>query len=104
MGVLHDLWRVLESRKEGDPEASYVAGLFDRGLDAILDKVEEETAETVAAATSGDREQLVRETADLWFHTLVMLSYRGLGPQHVLEELTRRFGISGLSEKAGRSS
>ena len=101
--ILLDLAEVLETRKAGDPESSYVAGLFERGLDAIVSKVDEEAAEAIAAATAGDNEQLVYETADLWFHTLVMLSYRGLGPQHVLHELSRRFGVSGLRQKADRN-
>lgn len=83
---------------------SYVAALHAGGLPAILDKVEEEAAETVKAAQAGDKQQLVHETADLWFHTLVMLSHQGLGPQHVLTELNRRFGVSGLAEKAGRKN
>jgi len=64
--------------------------------------LEEEAAETIEAAISGDRDRLIRETADLWFHSLVMLSHQGLGPQHVIQELTRRYGISGLAEKADR--
>ena len=102
MDTLDELSDVLESRKGGDPEKSYVAALFDQGLDAILSKVEEESAETVEAARSGDRDRLIHETADLWFHSMVMLSYQGLGPRHVIRELDRRFGVSGLVEKAGR--
>ena len=103
MDVLAKLAEVLEARKTQDPATSYVAGLYEQGLAAILDKVEEETAEVVDAANAGDGERLVRETADLWFHSLVMLSHQGLGPQHVLQELTRRFGVSGLAEKANRN-
>lgn len=102
MDILGELADVLESRKSADPKQSYVAGLYEQGLDAILDKVREEAAETIEAASSGDRDSLIRETADLWFHSLVMLSHQGLGPQHVIQELTRRYGISGLAEKAGR--
>lgn len=102
MDILGELADVLESRKGTDPKQSYVAGLYEQGLDAILDKVREEAAETIEAASSGDRDRLIRETADLWFHSLVMLSHQGLGPQHVIQELTRRYGISGLAEKAGR--
>ena len=97
------LSEVLESRKGGDPETSYVAALFEQGLDAILRKVEEESAETIEAALSGDKDRLIHETADLWFHSMVMLSCLGLGPRHVTRELSRRFGVSGLVEKAGRS-
>jgi phosphoribosyl-ATP pyrophosphohydrolase len=94
---------VLESRKAADPATSYVAGLYARGLDAILKKIGEEATETVMAAKDGDAEQIVRETADLWFHSLVLLAHQGLGPEQVLAELERRFGLSGLEEKAGRA-
>ena len=104
MDILGKLAEVIESRKSHDPETSYVAGLHAQGLPAILDKVEEEAAETVAAAKAGDKNQLVHETADLWFHSLIMLSHHGLGPQQVLQELNRRFGTSGLVEKANRHS
>lgn len=102
MDILGKLTEVIESKKTQDPATSYVAGLYKQGLLAILDKVEEEAAETVEAAKAGDKQQLVHETADLWFHSLVMLAHQGLGPQHVLQELNRRFGVSGLAEKAGR--
>lgn len=102
--VLTQLAEVLESRKGASPESSYVASLYDRGLDAILKKVGEEATETVIAAKDGNAEQIIYETADLWFHTLVMLANQGLGPQQVLDELQRRFGLSGLDEKAGRKN
>jgi len=94
--------QAIEERKSGDADASYVASLFAKGEDAILKKIGEEATETVLAAKSGDRLHLVRETADLWFHCLVMLSNYGLGPQDVIAELHRREGISGLDEKAAR--
>ena len=100
--ILHELAAVLETRKQADPDSSYVARLYAKGLDAILKKVGEEAAETLIAAKNGDPEPLVRETADLWFHTLVMLAHQGLGPEAVLNELQRRTGISGLAEKAAR--
>ena len=100
--ILHALARVLESRKGGDPGASYVAGLYAGGLDAILKKVGEEAAETLLAAKNGDRGAVVHETADLWFHSLVMLAHLGLQPRDVLEELAGRFGVSGHEEKASR--
>lgn len=100
--VLTQLAAVLESRKGASPESSYVASLYNKGLDAILKKVGEEATETVMAAKDGDPEKIVYETADLWFHTLVMLACQGLGPQQVLDELERRFGLSGLDEKASR--
>lgn len=102
--ILQQLAQVLEERKQANPEDSYVAKLYDKGLDAILKKVGEEATETVMAAKDGNREQIVYETADLWFHTLVMLAHQGLGPDDILKELARRFGLSGLEEKAGRSS
>lgn len=102
--ILNKLAAVLESRKGADPGSSYVAGLYARGLDAILKKIGEEATETVVAAKGGDREQVVHEAADLWFHTLVLLAYQGLKPEDVLNELERRFGLSGLEEKAKRGA
>lgn len=101
--ILQQLAEVLEARKSAEPGSSYVADLYSKGLDAILKKIGEEATETVMAAKDGDAEQIVYETADLWFHTLVLLAQQGLGPQAVLDELARRFGISGIEEKAGRS-
>mgnify|MGYP001056455248 CR=1 FL=1 len=102
--ILQQLADVLETRKGADPESSYVAKLYGKGLDAILKKVGEEATETILAAKDGDKEHLIYETADLWFHTLVMLAQQGLGPDDVLRELDRRFGLSGLEEKAARKS
>ena len=101
-GVLQQLAEVLEQRKNAAADSSYVAGLYDKGLDAILKKIGEEATETVMAAKDGDKEKLIYETADLWFHTLVMLAHEGLSPDDVLNELARRFGVSGLDEKASR--
>ena len=101
--TLQKIAEVLEQRKQADPDSSYVAGLYRKGLDTILKKVGEEATETVIAAKGGDTEQLVYETADLWFHTLVLLAHQGVGPERVLNELERRFGLSGLAEKAARS-
>ena len=101
--ILNQLAEVLESRKGGDPESSYVAGLYHKGIDTILKKVGEEATETVIAAKGGEREQVIYETADLWFHTMVMLKHLGIGHDEVLAELQRRFGLSGLEEKANRS-
>ena len=100
--VLMRLAAVLEARKHADPETSYVAGLYAKGLDAILKKLGEEATETLLAAKGGDRRALVHETADLWFHSLVALAALDLGPEAVLEELARRFGLSGIEEKARR--
>ncbi|AKH21496.1 phosphoribosyl-ATP diphosphatase [Sedimenticola thiotaurini] len=100
--VLERLGEVLEARKNADPESSYVAKLYDKGLDAILKKIGEEATETVMAAKDGVPEKIIYETADLWFHSLVLLAHQGLKPQDVLDELDRRFGLSGLEEKARR--
>lgn len=102
--TLQRLAEVLEARKQADADSSYVARLYARGLDEILKKVGEEATETVIAAKGGDARALVYETADLWFHTLVMLAHQGLGPADVLDELDRRFGLSGLEEKASRNT
>ena len=100
--VLTRLARTLEERKGADPSSSYVAKLYGQGLDVILKKLGEEAVETILAAKDGDKLQIVRETADLWFHCLVMLAQVGLGPEDVLTELRRREGISGIDEKASR--
>ena len=100
--ILLRLMAVLQSRKDADPDSSYVAGLYARGLDAILKKIGEESTETIIAAKSGDKEQIIYETADLWFHCLVMLAQQNLDARLVLEELDRRFGVSGIDEKAAR--
>jgi len=105
--VLQQLAKVLEARKQADPGSSYVASLHQKGLNRILEKVGEECTETLLAAkdaeNSGETRALISETADLWFHTMVMLSRLGLGPDDVLEELANRFDLSGLDEKASRT-
>lgn len=100
--ILEALARVLEERKHGDPAESYVSKLYADGIDKILQKVGEEAVETIIAAKGGAREQIIYETADLWFHSMVMLAHYGFGPRQVLDELARRFGLSGLEEKARR--
>ena len=100
--ILLRLMAVLASRKDADPDSSYVAGLYHKGLDSILKKIGEESTETIIAAKSGDKQQIVYETADLWFHCLVMLAQQNLDARLVLEELERRFGVSGIDEKAAR--
>jgi len=104
--VLDALAKVLDARKTADPSSSYVAGLYQKGLNKILEKVGEECIETVIAAKDADisqqKEEVIHETADLWFHTLVMLSYLDIEPGLVKDELARRFNISGLDEKASR--
>jgi phosphoribosyl-ATP pyrophosphohydrolase len=100
--ILYRLAEVLESRKSADSEKSYVASLYAKGIDSILKKVGEESAETIIAAKNGDSIQLIYEMADLWFHCLILLSHQGLTPDLVLEELERRFGLSGIEEKTQR--
>jgi phosphoribosyl-ATP pyrophosphohydrolase len=100
--TLERLAAVLEQRKSESPDSSYVAKLYAKGLDAILKKIGEEATELVIAAKDGEPGKIVHESADLWFHSLVLLAQQGLGPQDVLDELQRRFGLSGLEEKARR--
>ena len=100
--IIERLMTVLESRKGAEPEASYVASLYHKGLDSILKKIGEESNETIIAAKSGDKEQIVYETADLWFHCLVLLAQQNIDVRQVLDELDRRFGLSGIEEKAAR--
>lgn len=101
--TLKQLAQVLEQRKTAAADSSYVASLYSKGLDAILKKIGEEATETVMAAKDGEKDKIVYEVADLWFHTMVLLAHQGLGPEDVLKELDRRFGLSGLEEKANRS-
>ncbi len=106
--VLDELAEVLEQRKSASGDTSYVASLHEKGLEKILEKVSEEADETIVAArecNAGSKESkaaVIHETADLWFHTMVMLSHLDLGPEQVLKELEKRFNISGLEEKASR--
>jgi phosphoribosyl-ATP pyrophosphohydrolase len=100
--ILRRLGAVIAQRRRADPSSSYVASLFAKGEDAIMKKVAEEAAETLLAAKDGDKLHVVRETADLWFHSLVLLAWHGLGPDDVLAELRRREGISGIDEKNSR--
>ena len=106
--VLQRLMEVLEARKKASADDSYVASLHSKGLNKILEKVGEESIETLLAArdaeVSGDNTKLIYETADLWFHSLVMLSHLGANVDSVLEELERRFDLSGLDEKAQRNT
>ena len=102
--TLEKLAGIIEARKTAAADTSYVASLFEKGMNSILKKVGEEAAEVIIAAKEDADSQVVYETADLWFHTLVMLSARGLGPADVLAELERRFGIPGLEEKAARDN
>ncbi|MHB1245897.1 MAG: phosphoribosyl-ATP diphosphatase [Sulfuriferula sp.] len=101
--ILERLSATLEDRKASAADSSYVASLYAKGLDAMLKKIAEEAAETIMAAKDGDPKKIVYETADLWFHTLILLASQGLGPQDVLDELARREGVSGHIEKSARS-
>ena len=104
--ILAQLTEILEQRKGAEPGSSYVASLYNKGLDAILKKVGEEATETVMAAKDvaqgGDVDKLVYEVADLWFHTMVLLAEQNATADDVLKELARRFGVSGFDEKAAR--
>ena len=100
--ILQRLTETLEARKHAAPETSYVAKLFSKGEDAILKKVGEEATEVLLAAKGGDKTHLLYETADLWFHCMVLLAQHGLSADDVLSELARREGLSGIAEKANR--
>jgi len=100
--ILAELTSILEARKSESADASYVASLYARP-DKMLEKIGEEAVETIIAAKNDDREQIIYETADLWFHTLVMLAQKGLSSTDVLNELARRFGVSGHDEKNSRN-
>ncbi|MDY0136105.1 MAG: phosphoribosyl-ATP diphosphatase [Thiomicrospira sp.] len=102
--ILNQLDALLQARKSESADTSYVASLYAKGLDKILKKVGEEAIETVMAAKDGDHEHLIYEITDLWFHTLVLLAHQGLSSDDILKELQRRFGLSGLVEKAGRET
>lgn len=106
--VLTQLQQVLNERQQSDPSSSYVSSLYHKGLNKILEKVGEEATETILAAKDAEHSQqlgeVVYETADLWFHSLVMLTHLGGDAQQVLNELQRRFGLSGLDEKASRNT
>lgn len=102
--ILERLTRTIEARKQAAPDSSYVAKLLTKGEDAILKKVGEEATEVLLAAKGGDKTHLVYETADLWFHCMVLLAKHGLTAQDVLKELARREGMSGIEEKAGRKN
>ncbi len=102
MNVLQTLTQTIESRKAASPDSSYVAKLFSKGEDAILKKIGEEATETILASKEGDKAHIVYETADLWFHCMVMLAHHGLSSDDVLNELARREGLSGIVEKNSR--
>ena len=105
--ILNQLGQIIDQRKQADADSSYVASLHKKGLNKILEKVGEEAFETVLAAkdalNSGDKKDVIYETADLWFHCLVMLSHLDIKPDEIITELARREGVSGHEEKASRS-
>lgn len=100
--ILAAVYRVIKERKANPTDASYTAKLFEKGIDKILKKVGEEATEVVIAGKGGKREEIVYETADLFFHSLVLLGYYDIDPEEIYGELRRRFGMSGLEEKAAR--
>jgi phosphoribosyl-ATP pyrophosphohydrolase len=104
MEILEKLTQTIEARKTASPDSSYVAKLFAKGEDAILKKIGEEATETILASKEGDKSHIVYETADLWFHCMVMLAHHGLSSDDVLNELARREGMSGIAEKNSRSA
>ena len=101
--ILRRLAQTIEERKRADANSSYVAKLLHGGQDKILKKIAEESAETLMASKDGNTNQVIYETADLWFHCLILLAYHGLTPDDVLNELERREGVSGIEEKASRT-
>ena len=102
--TLQRLAETITARKQADPAGSYVARLLHSGEDAILRKLTEEATETLLASKEGDRQHVIRETADLWFHSLVLLAWHDISLDEVLAEFERREGLSGLAEKASRTT
>lgn len=102
--ILDEVYKVIQERKQNPSEKSYVTSLYAKGLDKILGKIGEEATEVAIAGKGGQTDEVVCEVADLWFHTLVLLSYYDLPPERIYAELQRRFGTPGLEEKASRTS
>ncbi|MEJ2490477.1 MAG: phosphoribosyl-ATP diphosphatase [Desulfuromonadales bacterium] len=101
--ILQAVYEVIQDRKNNPSEQSYVAALYAKGLDKVLGKIGEEATEVAVAGKGGVTDEIISEVADLWFHTLVLLGYYDLPPEKIYDELKRRFGMSGLEEKASRS-
>lgn len=101
--ILKQLEQVLEDRKSANAEKSYVASLYTKGIDEILKKIGEESAEVIMAAKDDNSEKIIYEVADLWFHTLVLLRHKDIEIDKIQQELSRRFGLSGVEEKANRN-
>ena len=105
--IIIEIAEILERRKESTASSSYTKSLFDKGLEEILSKISEESEELIQAAkdkNKNKKKKLIHETADLWFHTMVLLSYEDISAKEILDELEKRFGTSGLDEKASRKS
>jgi phosphoribosyl-ATP pyrophosphohydrolase len=102
--ILKKLEQILEDRKSAKADESYVSSLYAKGLDEILKKIGEESTEVVMAAKDGDKDKIIYEVADLWFHTLVLLRHKDIEIDKIQQELSRRFGLSGLEEKANRNN
>ena len=102
--ILTKLEQILEIRKSAKPDTSYVSSLYAKGLDEILKKIAEESAEVIMAAKDGEKQKIIYEVADLWFHTLVLLRHKDIEVSKIQDELSKRFGLSGLSEKANRQN
>jgi len=102
LAVLSELFKTIEQRKKAAPEKSYVASLYAKGIDSILEKVKEESSELIDAAKGSKKGEIIHETADLLFHTFILLGQKDISLQDILNELKRRTGISGIEEKASR--
>jgi len=102
--ILKQLEQVLEDRKSAKADESYVSSLYAKGLDEILKKIGEESAEVIMAAKDGEQDKIIYEVADLWFHTLVLLRHKDIEVDKIQDELSKRFGLSGLTEKANRTN
>ncbi len=102
--ILKQLEQVLEQRKSAKADKSYVSSLYAKGLDEILKKIGEESTEVVMAAKDNDKDKIIYEVADLWFHTLVLLRHKDIEVSKIQNELSSRFGLSGLKEKANRNN
>ncbi len=101
--IMEAVYRVIQDRKAHPDQRSYTASLFQKGIDKVLGKIGEEAAEVIIAGKGGSREEIIHETADLFFHTLVLLGFYDIEPEEIYQELRRRFGISGITEKESRS-
>ena len=101
--ILDAVYQIVLERKSNPSEKSYVASLYAKGLDKVLGKIGEEATEVAVAGKGGQTDEIISEVADLWFHTLVLLGFYELPPEKIYAELERRFGMSGLEEKASRS-